>query len=107
MQVSQTELAKNSVDVLEMANELLSSNVTNIGRGTSYADNVLATLPQLSDPLFTWLMNTPVSNMLANALSNGSIQLYKGTDGKWYLKAPLNVGTLRNRHWGQLSLLTI
>lgn len=30
MQVSQTELAKNSVDVLEMANELLSSNVTNI-----------------------------------------------------------------------------
>ena len=94
MQVSQTELAKNSVDVLEMASELLSSNVTNIGRGTSYADNVLATLPQLSDPLFTWLMNTPVSNMLANALSNGSIQLYKGTDGKWYLKAPLNVGTL-------------
>lgn len=67
----------------------LASNVGDVGRAPDYSDTQPASPLRLTDKLFQWLWNTPVSVRMRNSRRRGLAQMYKDdTTGVWMLMLP-------------------
>lgn len=69
------------------------SNVGTVGIGTDYSDNSPANPFQNVFPLVSWLMATPASRKMQNAMNRGAWSLSKKEDGKFYIQLPFTYGT--------------
>lgn len=69
------------------------SNVGTVGIGTDYSDNSPANPFQNVFPLVSWLMATPASRKMQNAMNRGAWSLSKKEDGKFYIQLPFSYGT--------------
>lgn len=69
------------------------SNVGTVGIETDYSDNSPANPFQNVFPLVSWLMATPASRKMQNAMNRGAWSLSKKEDGKFYIQLPFTYGT--------------
>lgn len=69
------------------------SNVGTVGIGTDYSDNSPANPFQNVFPLVSWLMATPASRKMQNAMNRGAWSLSKKEGGKFYIQLPFTYGT--------------
>lgn len=69
------------------------SNVGTVDIGTDYSDNSPANPFQNVFPLVSWLMATPASRKMQNAMNRGAWSLSKKEDGKFYIQLPFTYGT--------------
>lgn len=69
------------------------SNAGTVGIGTDYSDNSPANPFQNVFPLVSWLMATPASRKMQNAMNRGAWSLSKKEDGKFYIQLPFTYGT--------------
>lgn len=69
------------------------SNVGTVDIGTDYSDNSPANPFQNVFPLVSWLMATPSSRKMQNAMNRGAWSLSKKEDGKFYIQLPFTYGT--------------
>lgn len=76
-----------------LATSATKSNVGTVGIGTDYSDNSPANPFQNVFPLVSWLMATPASRKMQNAMNRGAWSLSKKEDGKYYIQLPFIYGT--------------